>query len=40
MIKELNERSREVFRQIVDAFLETGEPVGSRTLSKRMGENL
>jgi heat-inducible transcriptional repressor len=37
MIQDLNERSREIFRQIVDAFLETGEPVGSRTLSKRMG---
>jgi heat-inducible transcriptional repressor len=37
MVKDLNERSREIFRQIVDAFLETGEPVGSRTLSRRMG---
>ena len=31
---ELDERSREVFRRIVDAYLETGEPVGSRTLSR------
>ncbi|HEY1723471.1 MAG TPA: heat-inducible transcriptional repressor HrcA [Magnetospirillaceae bacterium] len=33
---ELSERSREVFRQIVDAYVETGEPVGSRTLSRRL----
>jgi heat-inducible transcriptional repressor len=37
MSKELNERSREIFRLIVDSFLETGEPMGSRTLSQRMG---
>lgn len=35
MISELNERSREIFRTIVDAYVETGEPVGSRTLSRR-----
>jgi heat-inducible transcriptional repressor len=34
-IGELNERSREIFRQIVESYLETGEPVGSRTLSQR-----
>ncbi len=34
-ITELNERSREIFRLIVDAYVETGEPVGSRTLSRR-----
>ncbi|GJL85203.1 MAG: heat-inducible transcription repressor HrcA [Micavibrio sp.] len=34
MITELNERSREIFRFIVDAYLETGQPVGSRTISK------
>lgn len=33
---ELNQRSRAVFRQIVDAYLETGEPIGSRTLAKRL----
>lgn len=36
-IAQLNERSREIFRNIVDAYVETGEPVGSRTLSKRLG---
>src|ERR1700735_3473380 len=34
-IIELNERSREIFRMIVDAYVETGEPVGSRTLARR-----
>lgn len=34
MITELNARSREVFRYIVDSYLETGSPVGSRTISK------
>ena len=33
-VVELNERSREIFRQIVDAYLATGEPVGSRNLSR------
>ena len=30
----LNERSREIFRQIVDSYLATGEPMGSRHLSR------
>jgi len=33
---ELSERSREIFREIVDAYVATGEPVGSRTLSRRL----
>jgi heat-inducible transcriptional repressor len=40
LISELNERSREIFRQVVDAYVETGEPVGSRTLSRRSGLDL
>ncbi len=39
-VSELNQRSREIFRQVVDAYLETGEPIGSRTLSKRLGMTL
>jgi len=31
---ELNDRSREIFRQIVESYLATGEPVGSRNLSR------
>lgn len=37
MITELNQRSREIFRLIVDAYVQSGEPVGSRTLSRRLG---
>jgi heat-inducible transcriptional repressor len=40
MIVELNERSREIFRRVVEAFVETGEPVGSRTISRRLGVQL
>lgn len=39
LVSELNQRSRTIFRQIVDAYLETGEPIGSRTLSKRLSAN-
>lgn len=35
-MRELNERSREVFRQIVETYLTTGEPVGSRNLSRNL----
>ncbi len=31
-----NERSTEIFRQIVESYLEGGEPVGSRTLAQRL----
>ena len=40
MITELNERSREIFRLIVDAYVETGEPIGSRALSKKLSTKL
>lgn len=36
MINELNERTRLIFRMIVDSYLESGVPVGSRTLSKAL----
>jgi heat-inducible transcriptional repressor len=36
----LNERSREIFRHIIDAYMETGEPVGSRTISRKLGGSL
>ena len=36
----LNERSREIFRQVVESYVETGEPVGSRTLSRKLGVGL
>src|SRR5579884_1834921 len=33
---ELSERYREIFRRIVESYLETGEPVGSRNLSRQL----
>ncbi|PZA10951.1 heat-inducible transcriptional repressor HrcA [Rhodopseudomonas palustris] len=33
-LAQLNERSREIFRQIVESYLATGEPVGSRNISR------
>lgn len=39
-ISDLDRRSREIFREIVEAYLETGEPVGSRTIARRGGVNL
>jgi heat-inducible transcriptional repressor len=33
-LAQLGERSREIFRQIVDSYLASGEPVGSRQLSR------
>jgi heat-inducible transcriptional repressor len=39
-IAGLDQRSREVFRRLVDTYLETGEPVGSRTISRILPSNL
>ena len=40
MSPDLNKRAREVLRLIVDAYVETGEPVGSRAISRKLGMNL
>lgn len=40
MITELNERSREIFRYIVSSYLDTGSPIGSRTISKALNLSL
>ena len=37
---DLNDRSREVFRRLVETYLETGEPVGSRTLARTLAEGV
>jgi heat-inducible transcriptional repressor len=39
-VEDLNHRSREILRHIVEAFVETGAPIGSRTLSRRLGMTL
>ena len=33
-LAELDSRARDIFRRVVESYLETGEPVGSRTLSR------
>src|ERR1700677_2073981 len=33
-LAELDSRARDIFRRIVETYLETGEPVGSRTISR------
>lgn len=37
---ELSDRARDVFRSVVESYLESGEPVGSRTVSRMSGLNL
>ena len=36
----LNRRAQEILHSVVKEYIETGEPVGSRTISKRRSENL
>jgi heat-inducible transcriptional repressor len=36
-VAQLDQRARDIFRQIVETYLETGEPVGSRTLARQDG---
>ena len=40
MSMTLSERSREILRHVVEAYVETGSPVGSRTISSRLGMGL
>ena len=40
LLEELNDRSREVFRRVVEGYLDSGEPVGSRTLTRSMSEKV
>ncbi|MEM6761503.1 MAG: heat-inducible transcriptional repressor HrcA [Pseudomonadota bacterium] len=37
---EIDQRSQDIFRQIVEAYLATGEPVGSRSISKALPHKL
>ncbi|MGY9056654.1 MAG: heat-inducible transcriptional repressor HrcA, partial [Alphaproteobacteria bacterium] len=39
-LSDLNERSREILRLIVDSYVASGEPVGSRTLAKMLENSL
>jgi heat-inducible transcriptional repressor len=40
ILSEMNDRSREVFRRVVEGYLASGEPVGSRTLTRSMSERV
>ncbi|MCE8513118.1 heat-inducible transcriptional repressor HrcA [Ruegeria pomeroyi] len=40
ILDDLNDRSREVFRLIVESYLDSGEPVGSRTLTRTLSEKV
>jgi heat-inducible transcriptional repressor len=40
LLNEMNDRSREVFRRGVEAYLTNGDPVGSRTLTRAMTEKV
>ncbi len=39
-IQELDQRSRDIFKRIVDSYLQTGDPLGSRSLSKQLTQTL
>lgn len=39
-LSDLDKRSREIFRSIVETYLETGEPVGSRNVSRSLAMSL
>jgi heat-inducible transcriptional repressor len=39
-MSEMNDRSREVFRRVVEGYLASGDPVGSRTLTRTMSEQI
>jgi heat-inducible transcriptional repressor len=39
-INELNDRTRNIFRMVVESYLDNGAPIGSRTISKFPGLNL
>lgn len=39
-ISDLNQRSNEIFKKLVESYVETGEPVGSRTISQQLSNML
>ncbi|MCO4776591.1 MULTISPECIES: heat-inducible transcriptional repressor HrcA [Lentibacter] len=40
LLSEMNDRTREVFRRVVQGYLDSGDPVGSRTLTRTMSEKV
>lgn len=40
ILPDMNDRTREVFRRVVEGYLSSGEPVGSRTLTRTLSEKV
>jgi heat-inducible transcriptional repressor len=40
ILADMNDRTREVFRRVVEGYLSSGEPVGSRTLTRTLSEKV
>ncbi len=40
ILNDMNDRTREVFRRVVEGYLSSGEPVGSRTLTRALSEKV
>lgn len=40
VLTDMNDRAREVFRRVVESYLASGDPVGSRTLTRSLNEKL
>src|SRR5574343_985873 len=40
ILSEMNDRSKEVFRRVVEGYLASGDPVGSRTLTRDFSERI
>ncbi len=40
ILSQMNDRSREVFRRVVEGYLDSGDPIGSRSLTRTMSEKL
>ena len=40
LLSEMNDRTREVFRRVVEGYLDSGGPVGSRTLTRSLTEKV
>ena len=37
---ELNDRSKQIFKIVIESYLKSGEPIGSKTLSNKLGINI
>lgn len=40
ILAQMDNRSREVFRRVVESYLQSGDPIGSRTLTRAMSEKV